>query len=87
MIEVHRIKESKIDVNRLVNYGLFHLQSSYPSVRQQAYFLLLNIYEQIGAAMLPYLGSQRNSQSEVFQKARAFIDQGDVKRAYDYVSQ
>lgn len=37
--------------------------------------------------MLPYLGSQRSSQSEVFQKARAFIDQGDVKRAYDYVSQ
>lgn len=55
-------------------------------VRQQAYFLLLNIYEQVGQSMLSYLGQVRNAQSEVFQRARAFIDQGDVKGAYDYVS-
>lgn len=83
---MHRIKDEKVDISRLVTYGLLHLQNNYPMVRQQAYFLLLNIYEQVGQSMLSYLGQVRNAQSEVFQRARAFIDQGDVKGAYDYVS-
>ena len=86
LINAHDFASQTAEVNRMTQYAISHLQSSNATVRQGAYLVLLALYDQIGARIVPQMGSARPNQIELFNKACKLYDLGDRDRAHAYIS-
>ena len=57
ILRQHNLSENDVNLDRVIRFGAEGLGSLHPLVLQNAYLLLLTIYEQVGYELIPHLDS------------------------------